>query len=82
MPDAGCRMPPNGKSTCSLSIPFLWSRTISPQITLIDADDITEGPGFYRRYLRHLRAELAGSIEYRGSASEKPKISIRRNIPQ
>jgi hypothetical protein len=27
-----------------------------PQITQIDADDITKGPGLYLRYLRHLRA--------------------------
>jgi len=27
-----------------------------PQITQIDADNVTTGPGFDLRYLRHLRA--------------------------
>jgi len=31
-----------------------------PQITQIDADDITKGPGLDLRYLRHLRAKWGG----------------------
>jgi hypothetical protein len=37
--------------------------TISPQITQIDADDITKNLGLYLRYLRHLRAKWAGELE-------------------
>jgi hypothetical protein len=35
-----------------------WDRPptqICPQITLIDADNVTQGSGLHLRYLRHLR---------------------------
>ena len=49
------------------------AQKILPQITLIDADNITNCVGLYLRYLRHLRArsgrwvDRASSIEHPGS---------------
>jgi hypothetical protein len=51
----------------------------NPQITQMDADNITKGLGLYLRYLRHLRAGLGGwadrvsSDEYRVSGGRVEK---------
>jgi hypothetical protein len=47
------------------SVPFwtislLMHSNFLAQITQIDADHITIGPGLYLRYLRHLRAKWDG----------------------
>jgi hypothetical protein len=58
MPDARYRMPDAGIRSVRRPVIDLPAEAInfSPQITQIDADDITKGPGLYLRYLRHLRA--------------------------
>jgi len=41
-------------------LPYPSLNSFCPQITQIDADDSSKGPGLYLRYLRHLRENLGG----------------------